>query len=314
MTTEKLLDKIDALGDDTNWDDPNVYTTLMDGESDEGDEAAQGHDASAPAGDTGAAKAEPEGSGAPAAAITEVAKPAEVAGVSTKDGKHIIPYAVLEAERAKAARAGQAEQEAAQLREQLAQLQAQKTAQPVPGTHSEEEIERIANDFPELAQSMRATNALAQEMAALKAQLEQVTAPQQPADDPVQAEIDRAPLLATWQAQGGEAWARAVEEDKNLRNSKFWSGKTMTERFAEVQRRVALEVGAPTPDTPKPLPAAPAADPTPAPAARPTLSDLPGSAPSTEQDVWARGNTRDLLAYTDKLSYDDLMRSVGIPT
>lgn len=329
MKTEKeVLDGIDALTDATDWSDANVYAQIL-GSSDDGEgQAGEGRGVIKGESDE-APVAPPQSSEAPAAATPGAEPPPEqVAGVATRDGKHVIPYAVLESAREKARRTEAAEAEAQRLREQMEAMQAQLQEHQAAGTapvddvplHSEEEIARAAADFPELAATMRNSNALAQRLAALQQRV--ATAPAAPAAtpgvDPIQDAIDQHPLLARWQAKGGGVWGDCVELDKALRADPAWASRPMSERFAEVQRRIAADLGVdvpppaanPTPNNPAP---APAPEPLAASSVRPTLSDLRGTAPSTVEDVWARMDPREAAAQSERLSVEDVMRSVGIP-
>lgn len=106
-------------------------------------------------GDTNAS-ATPGADGKPAEAKTEPAQSAEpVKEVLAQDGKHTIPYSVLERERN---RAIQAEATAAALAEEVKQLQAGKKPDAESATEalSEEDLAQLDQDLPGVAKVIRA--------------------------------------------------------------------------------------------------------------------------------------------------------------
>lgn len=198
------------------------------------------------------AKVQTEASAAPAttAAQPEPDKPADAkpAGVLGKDGKTVLPYGALKGAREEARRERQqreqAEQRAQALEQQIADIKAGKTPAEDAGEAltDEKEAEMLA-DFPALKPVFAQLKATRAELDRLKA-----TAPapkREPAEaDPVadlQEAIDSVPLLAGWQAERGEPWARAVAIDASLQGSPKWKDKPLPERLAEVARRVADE-------------------------------------------------------------------------
>lgn len=131
----------------------------------------------------------------------------------------------------------------------------------------------------------------------------------------VQAEIDNLPLLTRWQAKGGPVWAAAVELDQALQTDPVWSAKPQGERFAEVQRRVAEDLGIPIP-TPQATTAAPAPQnkaPAPIAAPSPSITDFNGSAPALPGarplDGLAVGQAVDKAM---SMSLEDIQRMVGV--
>ena len=76
---------------------------------------------------------------------------------------------------------------------------------------------------------------------------------------------------------------------------------------------VAAELGIATPKAePKPEPVKTVAQLPVKQAAMPSLSDLGGTAPRSEDDVWAQSTAVDLLARADKMTDAELMRLAGI--
>lgn len=283
--SETLLERLDNLAEGADLSDPQTYSKLL-GYSDEdrGAQPAQGDTAATPT--APAATVATESSAPPAAAV----KPeAEAAGIATKDGKHVIPMAVLTDTRQALARANERADALIAENRRLEQEKAAAlaAAKPAPEPERDEELEELETDFPQVAKRLKANS---QENAELRAQVQEIAArtAQPPAVDPnagqVQELIDKLPLLSAWQAKGGVAWREAVARDDALRVDPAWGTRTQAERFAEVQRQIADELGIPnaTPtaqaqaQTPEARPA-PAAAPVPT-TVQPTLTDFNGSA------------------------------------
>ena len=163
--------------------------------------------------------------------------------VMAKNGQHTIPYEVLE----------QARNEAKQLREQLAQAQqaqAERDKLQVllekngidpsvdPDDISQEELEQLAQDYPDLGKSIAA-------IARKLQKLEPQAAPQQvqPVANPVQAALQAVPDLAAWRDGDQDRFDMALTIDDKLQADPAWSNKPLAERFAEVARRTKLAFG-----------------------------------------------------------------------
>ena len=163
--------------------------------------------------------------------------------VMAKNGQHTIPYEVLE----------QARNEAKQLREQLAQAQqaqAERDKLQVllekngidpsvdPDNISKEELERLAEDYPDIGKALMA---VASKLDKLKPQ----AAPQQvqSASNPVQAALQAVPDLAAWRDGDQDRFEMALTIDDKLQADPAWSNKPLAERFAEVARRTKLAFG-----------------------------------------------------------------------
>lgn len=125
------------------------------------------------------------------------------------------------------------------------------------------------------------------------------------------------PLIAKWMGEKGPEWKRAAALDRTLRDDPTTSHLSYAERFARVQRSVAAEFGIALPSTPAPAAAAaPAAAPATAPAVRtapmPSLSDMGGAAPQSNEDAVNSATAVDLLASAERMSDAELMRFAGI--
>lgn len=163
--------------------------------------------------------------------------------VMAKNGQHTIPYEVLE----------QARNETKQLREQLAQAQQAKAERDKlqallekngidpsvdPDDISQEELEQLAQDYPDLGKSIAA-------IARKLQKLEPQAAPQQvqPSAKPVQAALQAVPDLAAWRDGDQDRFDMALTIDDKLQADPAWSNKPLAERFAEVARRTKLAFG-----------------------------------------------------------------------
>ncbi|NJI09037.1 hypothetical protein [Aeromonas veronii] len=163
--------------------------------------------------------------------------------VMAKNGQHTIPYEVLE----------QARNEAKQLRERLAQSQQAQAERDKlqallekngidpsvdPDDISQEELEQLAQDYPDLGKSIAA-------IARKLQKLEPQAAPQQvqPVANPVQAALQAVPDLAAWRDGDQDRFDMALTIDDKLQADPAWSNKPLAERFAEVARRTKLAFG-----------------------------------------------------------------------
>ena len=180
-------------------------------------------------------------------------EPAKPAGVASKDGKAVLPYAALKGARAETKRERElrerAEAERDAMKEQLDAIKAGKT--------ESDPLEALVEDFP-------AAKALVDEVKTLREQVKvKVVAPVKESDeDPIQEAIDSVPLLAEWQAADPEKWARATAIDNALRESPKWKSKPLEARFQHVARMVADEFDIQTEkDEPSPAPRVPRQDP-----------------------------------------------------
>ncbi|MBC6485877.1 hypothetical protein [Aeromonas hydrophila] len=163
--------------------------------------------------------------------------------ILAKNGQHTIPYEVLE----------QARNEAKQLREQLAlsqQAQAERDKLQAlmekhginpdvdPDDISQEELEQLAQDYPDLGKSIAA-------IARKLQKLEPQAAPQQvqPTLTPVQAALQAVPDLVSWLEKDQDRFDFAIIVDEKLQADPAWQAKSLDERFAEAARRTKLAFG-----------------------------------------------------------------------
>lgn len=163
--------------------------------------------------------------------------------VMAKNGQHTIPYEVLE----------QARNETKQLREQLAQAQQAQAERDKlqallekngidpsvdPDDISQEELEQLAQDYPDLGKSIAA-------IARKLQKLEPQAAPQQaqPSSNPARDAMQTIPDLVAWRDGDQDRFEMALTIDDKLQADPAWSNKPLAERFAEVARRTKLAFG-----------------------------------------------------------------------
>lgn len=225
-----------------------------DGEADEGgDEKAEGQTEATDEAESDATD-KPQEAETQQQAGEDAGKPPSVAGVLGKGGKAVLPYTVLkgareEARRERIART-QAEERAAQLEREIADLKAGKK----PDDEAEDDgLDEFAVDFPSAKKLVDELRELRKKVAQPSAAPKQQEGPQgndAQQEDPavaLQEAIDSVPLLAEWQHTDPDKWARAIEHDRVLSTSNKWKGKPVTERFEHVARIVADEFDVPYP-------------------------------------------------------------------
>ena len=189
---------------------------------------------------------------------TEVGE--DAAGVATKDGKHVIPYTVLQTARDRAARAEQINQ---QLTERLDALEAQLKSgsqgakegesartEPLPAevNISTEDLEALKEDFPTVYKavmaSMTAAKNLEQRLAPVEQTAREVVGERHRSDaETVQEAIDSVPKLAHIQATNKHAFELAQQFDQTLRGQPAWADKSLSERFGKVIEMVESTLG-----------------------------------------------------------------------
>jgi hypothetical protein len=361
-TDASLAKKIDTLDPDTmDLTDANVLANVLgygaDGDHESGGDGGEGETGQQPA----APAAEPAPAQAPAAPAAAAAAPAAVAapaapagegspessesptaaasaevkvdGVLTKDGKHVMPYSVVQQARRDALvqreRANELEAANRQLQEQLEALK-NGTQAPGQAGYTQEQLDDIVRDFPQLAPFVNGVKQLQETVANLQPAKSKAD-PQRGIDDQlsIQEQIDNAlaarPLLSTYRSKGGVVWDRAVEIDAEVLKAPDFASKSVAERFEEVEKRLADELGVPL--AKPPAAPAPAAAPS-APATKPTsqaealqkaretgpstLSDISGAAPSVATDAWENRSAVEGLAAAEKLSDDGLLALAGL--
>jgi hypothetical protein len=228
-------------------------------------------------------------------------KEEEPAGVSTKNGKGIIPY-----EKHKELRV-----ENSTLRQQLREVQSKledllkrrnedRSAAGMAEADNAiaKHLETLKGNMPELHEVITAVlegsrkqgEKLEQTLSELEREKEESERQKQLSVAEQVAEAkDNNPDLVHWESNDPEAWDEALRQDEILRTSSRWANKPYAERFEEVARRVRaiMPDASPTRKQPDPesvkaearakLEKAPARKPT-------TLSDIHGGVPASPSD------------------------------
>jgi len=230
-------------------------------------------------------------------------KPAD--GVATKDGKNIIPFAVLDAtrqnlskaeERANAADSArnEAETKLAELNARIAALESGNDTDNQQEVISNEELAELEAEMPELGKKLREQQT---QINALNAKLSTQSETTQAAQaenmlNSVQSAIDATPKLAFLQTQGAEAYEAAKRIDRTLRSDPEFADLSLADRFTKVIERyeeaygsIKLSTSAQVDlkkATEKALATASAKKPAPA-----SMSDIPGGTPTEVDEVAA---------------------------
>lgn len=324
-----------GAGDD---DGPIDESQIEQGDTDVQQAAAA--PASAPAAAPAAAPA-PSESSAPPAAASASESGEQVEGVATADGRRVIPYAVLRQTREEARhfrdeneRLRQQLEEATKSAAGTGQQDLVARANAAPETLTDEDLAELEQDYPTLSKALKAIKATQAQVQ----QLAQAPAPAAPApaaapaaqaaqqaegEEEFDAAIAASPLISKWMTDKGPEWDRARAIDRVLLEDPKTANLTFAQRFAKVERMVAAEFEIPLPSKTQPNPAAPPAAAAPAaPAAAPaapvrasalpTLTDLGGTPPASGEDAINSKTAADLLAATNNMSEEQLMRMAGV--
>jgi hypothetical protein len=171
-------------------------------------------------------------------------------GVATKDGKNIIPFAVLDATRANLSKAEaqahaeaqariEAEAKVNELNERIAALEAGQVEGSAIEALSEEELAAIEEEMPAVAQTLREQQAaIAKLNDQLKIQSQETQAAKaETLVSVVQLAIDANPKLAFLQTQDAKAYEAAKRIDRTLRDDPEFADLSLEERFGKVIER-----------------------------------------------------------------------------
>jgi len=287
-SAEELMDEAELP------DDPAEIAAMLEGDG-EADPAATAGPKAEPEGDTPPATPEAEAPAeepgekdkaaagdAPAEEPKGESPPPDEAPVLAADGKHTIPYTVLQQARDQARTESEARQQAEQRAQELeAELARLGTGGAKPGdtpgdTPSSAADDVLAGiDLDEIREELgenaaNVISALADQVTAARQaheELSRETKQRQASEEEdvrayVQRTIDSIPVLAHWQASDPAMWASAVAMDRALQETPEFAQADAEARFTEVAKRLnggSVDVSGqqPTPQTPT----TPAADP-----------------------------------------------------
>lgn len=171
--------------------------------------------------------------------------------VKSKDGKHEIPYSVLESERNQRK---QLEQELAEMRAKHAETESalnnvkarlEEQGADVeemfsnPDEITEQQWQEIEDDYGALGKMMKQLMIAQKSNQQATTHSSEVAADQKAFNDALNA----MPELSKWQTSDADRWSEATRIDSELRSKPEWANKTYTERFAEVERLVKKAFG-----------------------------------------------------------------------
>jgi hypothetical protein len=195
---------------------------------------------------------------APPSLETEASAEETPAPIESKDGKHSIPYAVLQSEREKRRAAEQVQQE---LMQRIAEIESKLASSgqgaPVESSAvaellSDESISEMVVDFPSIKPMIDYTKQLEGKLAQFEqrfAEVEQIEMSRQQAQAvkqqaEVRQEIDANPTLRYWETKDPEKWQAALEADNQLRSLPAIERLSLGERFSKVVSVVEAIYGA----------------------------------------------------------------------
>ncbi|GGI85725.1 hypothetical protein GCM10007978_24220 [Shewanella hanedai] len=182
------------------------------------------------------------------------------AQIESKNGKHYLPYGVLSAAREEAAtvktalETSTAENEA--LKQQVASFESKtnlyseqlKSAGIDPKLLPEQMLndpavmDKLKEDYPDLGEVVFALAAQLRQVSTSQATSEPATEP-----DPLEVAFSETAHLQSWHTSDPDRWQMAQQIDNRLAEDPSFEHTPLTERFAEVEKRVMSAFGDPLP-------------------------------------------------------------------
>ena len=244
--------------------------------------------------------------------------------VLSKDGKHEIPYDVLEQARKRNSDLEQENQQLRAIREERDKLQKlldkhqiDANAEDLDGL-SADALSELAEDFPQVGKGIKH---LMNEIERLKQMVSQSQATPDNKEVEARNAFTSIPELVEWQQNDRDRFDYAVGMDEKLMADPLWSAKPVRERYLEVARRTTeafKPVQTPTQQTPPPdsKPASPSKE------KADTLPNSPSDIGNAIRDTATRGTPeyyanmsqsqiQNELARMSQSEYDKLMASIG---
>lgn len=273
--------------------------------------------------------AEPAAEAASEPATPPATEPAEpdngaIAGILSADGKRVLPYVALKAERRAANHERRlretAERERDEALQRIEDLKAGKQPEEADPGLSEEDLEDLKLIGPAGEKAVARLRAAEEQLSKLKPAAAEPEAepedPQQAAREATQEDIDSIPLLLSWQAADPEKFGRAVVLDNALKTSRKWADKPQAERFAHVTKLVADEFDIPFEQAPRTTTTPTRANPqevlkNAARDAPNTLSDFKGGAADQSELRIDKMAPAQALARMSKMTDDELERHLA---
>lgn len=174
--------------------------------------------------------------------------------ILAKDGVHTIPYDVLEATRERArqaeervqqlsgnaAKAEQLEQELNALKQRAVDAGVDASILDGSGMNADQ-LKELMEEYPALGRQLQA---MSQQISALTANVPATAQASAPAGtNMVDVALMQLPELDGWRNGDQDRWDMALSIDARLQKDPDFSGKSLVQRFTEVQRRVKAAFG-----------------------------------------------------------------------
>ena len=166
--------------------------------------------------------------------------------VLSKDGKHTIPYEVLENQRKRAQALEAENQQLKAIAAERDKLQAaldkngiQLTAEEVEGK-TDDELAELMEDFPAIGKVFAKYSNRINE---LEGRLAEKAQPETNAKNEVMTAFESIPELASWKEGDQDRLDYAIARDAELMSDPIWQAKPVRERFQEAVRRTQSAFG-----------------------------------------------------------------------
>lgn len=166
--------------------------------------------------------------------------------VLSKDGKHTIPYEVLENARLRAQKLEQENQQLKSITGERDKLQAllekhgiDLNAEDLDGK-TDSELKTLVDDYPEVGKVIAKQ---AQQIRELEGKLNQHAPAVDPAKSPARQAMESIPELVLWETSDQDRMDYAKAKDAELMSDPLWQSKPVRERFLEAVRRTQSAFG-----------------------------------------------------------------------
>lgn len=166
--------------------------------------------------------------------------------VLSKDGKHTIPYEVLENARLRAQKLEQENQQLKSITGERDKLQAllekhgiDLNAEDLDGK-TDAELKTLVDDYPEVGKVIAKQ---AQQIRELEGKLNQHAPAVDPAKSPARQAMESIPELVLWETSDQDRMDYAKAKDAELMSDPLWQSKPVRERFLEAVRRTQSAFG-----------------------------------------------------------------------
>lgn len=166
--------------------------------------------------------------------------------VLSKDGKHTIPYEVLENARLRAQKLEQENQQLKSITGERDKLQAllekhgiDLNAEDLDGK-TDSELKTLVDDYPEVGKVIAKQ---AQQIRELEGKLNQHAPAVDPAKSPARQAMESIPELVLWDTSDQDRMDYAKAKDAELMSDPLWQSKPVRERFLEAVRRTQSAFG-----------------------------------------------------------------------